>query len=281
VRGQAPNEGQGILAGSVAAFLGHRHGQFRDRPARPDNPQTCDAPLVVDGEHGLGDDGADQLLALLDRRGRRPEPPLTSAPAAVIQASSSSLIGDTRRPALGAPVVLGPADGDLIFAGAFDGTGEDEVPHLRSNQQRRTAHAPLTTPTPGNPGHTDTSIASGGMLLVAYKRVSFLRGPSVRENYTAEPGPLIYYVLRAFASWPRPQTASLATWFYRRRPNGRLHGDPGQIALAAPTRDGPGEAPESARSAGKNACPYGPGRERRQAIAGQGALSHEVCRPTR
>ena len=47
VRGQPPHQVHGVLAGGrgVAAFLGHRHGQFGYRAALPDDPQVRDAVL--------------------------------------------------------------------------------------------------------------------------------------------------------------------------------------------------------------------------------------------
>ena len=79
VPGEPAHQVQGVLAGHPAMLpgAGQQHGQFGTRTALPDDPQVR-GPFPVaagraDGDDDLGDDGAEQLLALHVGGGRRVE----------------------------------------------------------------------------------------------------------------------------------------------------------------------------------------------------------------
>ena len=69
VRGEAPDEGDGLLVGDpqVPAGFGHRHRDFGHGSALPDDAQVGDAPLAVHGDADLGDHRADELFAFAHR----------------------------------------------------------------------------------------------------------------------------------------------------------------------------------------------------------------------
>ena len=79
VPGEAAHQVQGVLAGhpAVLAGPGQRHGQLGTRAALPDDPQAGGpfpaAAGRADGDDDLGDEGAEQLLALHVAGGRRVE----------------------------------------------------------------------------------------------------------------------------------------------------------------------------------------------------------------
>ena len=115
----------------MAAYLGHRHGQLGDRPALPDDPQVSYPFFVVDGDHDLGDHGADQLLALGDG-GRRCVKYRLDVGAGGGD-PGEFLAGQRYRAAglLGAQVVFGlPHRGQLVLPRAFQGAGDQPVLRL-------------------------------------------------------------------------------------------------------------------------------------------------------
>ena len=79
VPGEPAHQARGFLAGDAAVLTGpgQRHGQFGARAALPDDPQAGSpfpaAAGLADGDDDLGDDGAEQLLALHVAGGRRGE----------------------------------------------------------------------------------------------------------------------------------------------------------------------------------------------------------------